>query len=74
MKVRKLFLSIAATIILIGSLSLDFSTKAGIFGRQGHWVQRGDTTLEECMKHWWHNDCKVGDEQKSKNAPRIQVE
>jgi hypothetical protein len=35
-------------------------TVAGPFGGQGHWVSTGDDGGEECMMHWWRNDCKVG--------------
>lgn len=34
--------------------------EAGPFGGQGHWVSLGDEGGEECMMHWWRNDCKVG--------------
>jgi hypothetical protein len=35
-------------------------TVADPFGGQGHWVSTGDDGGEECMMHWWRNDCKVG--------------
>ncbi|SFO51281.1 hypothetical protein SAMN04488519_107240 [Algoriphagus ornithinivorans] len=55
------FSGFAFALIFIAFASFSTSVEAsGPFGSQGHWVNLGDGS-QECMTHWWNNDCKVGD-------------
>ncbi|SDD16625.1 hypothetical protein SAMN04488104_101735 [Algoriphagus faecimaris] len=57
---RILFEGTALAILLAFGGTFTTESNAGPFGNQGHWVTLGDGS-EECLKHWWQNNCKVGD-------------